>query len=129
MKKKNDKNSSKLLKLLPNVNQPILIKEGQRLSRKQLTFILNHLTTNQNEIILNQNRIASHLSQLIGVFKDFAANQKNSTEAELVVEKEEKRKTKINFQTSNETLSFSEEMKNLNEELQKILDTVPKFNN
>ena len=129
MKKKNDKNSSKLLKLLPNVNQPILIKEGQRLSRKQLTFILNHLTTNQNEIILNQNRIASHLSQLIGVFKDFAANQKNSTEAELVVEKEEKRKTKINFQSSNETLSFSEEMKNLDEELQKILDTVPKFNN
>ena len=63
------------------------------------------------------------------MFKDFAANQKNSTEAELVVEKEEKRKTKINFQSSNETLSFSEEMKNLNEELQKILDTVPKFNN
>lgn len=115
-----------LLRLLPNSNQPILIKEGQRLSRKQLVFILNHLTLNQNELIVNQNRIAVQLKNLMGLFKGFISDKaiiEKSTDANKTssVKKTEKSPKNVT------ELSFSEEMEMMNKEMQDFFKIVPKF--
>ena len=88
--------------------------------------ILNRLTINQNEIISYQNRIATNLRKLTNVFREFVKEKdfkkikksKNMTE---VIEKIKKKKLK------NETLSFAEEMQELNKELNDIMNIVPKF--
>jgi hypothetical protein len=112
------------LKLLPNANQPILIRKGQRINQKQLIIILNHLTTNQNELIINQNRIAAHLSKLAEIFKGFS--NKNETSDKELANKSESEVTKKRSGKNVTELSFTEEMKNMNEELQELFKMMPK---
>ena len=114
-----------MLKRIPKSNQPILIKKGQQISRKQLVLILNHLTTNQNGLIINQNRIAAHLSKLAEILKEFT-NKNETIDKEVAKKSRSGGVAKKRSDKNSTELSFTEEMQNMNKELEELFNIIPK---